>query len=150
MGHDGKAYRFSAAFAAFAMLLSSTAHAAPSGFSSVDPLVSLSVFGTSSSRAAVCAAGASAAATGAATAASTAATTTTTAVQAPPGAGCVLPVLDAVPPPIVEGPVVGVAPAGGGLGIVPILLGAAALAGLAYLLLDNDDDDDDDDSISPS
>jgi len=147
MGHDGKAFKFGAAFAAFAMLLSSTAHAAPSGFGSVDPLVSLSVFGTSSSRAAICAAGASAAATAGAAAATTVAATT--AVQTPPGAGCVLPVLDAVPPPIVQGPVVGVAPAGGGLGIVPILLGAAALAGLAYLLLD-DDDDDDDDTISPN
>ncbi len=137
MGHDGKAFKFGAAFAAFAMLISSTAHAAPSAFGTVDPLVSLSVFGTSSSRAAVCAAGASAAATAGAAA----------AVQAPPGAGCVLPVLDAAP--VAQAPVVGVEPVRRGLGIVPILLGAAALAGLAYLLLD-DDDDDDDDSISPN
>jgi hypothetical protein len=141
MGHDSKVFKCGAAFAAFAMLLSSTAHAAPTGGGTVDPLVSLSVFGTSSSRAAVCAAGASAAATAGAAVA---------AVQAPPGAGCVLPILDAIPPPIVQTPVVGMAPVRRGLGIVPILLGAAALAGLAFLLLDNDDDDDDDDSISPS
>ncbi|MEJ7775891.1 MAG: hypothetical protein WKF52_00560 [Sphingomicrobium sp.] len=141
MGHDSKAVKFGAAFAAFAMLLSSTAHATPSGFGTVDPLVSLSVFGTSSSRAAVCAAGASAAATAGSAA----------AVQAPPGAGCVLPILDAVPPPIVQSPVVGIAPVGGGgIGIVPIVLGAAALAALVYLILNNDDnDDDDDDDIDP-
>jgi hypothetical protein len=34
----------------------------------------------------------------------------------------------------------------GGLGILPIVLGAAAVAGLAYLLLRDDDDDDDGDS----
>ncbi len=36
-----RAFKFGAAFAAFGMVLSSTAHAAPGSLSSVDPLVSL-------------------------------------------------------------------------------------------------------------
>ena len=104
----------------------------------VDPLVSLSVFGTAQSRAAVCAAGASAAAAGAAVA----------AAQAAPQ-GCVLPVTTPPPVPVVQEPVA-VAPVAGGLGIgtVPLVLGLLALLGLGYLLLD-DDDDDDDDPVSP-
>ena len=136
MSHGSKAFRFCAAFAASGMVLSSTAHAAPSSFSTVDPLVSLSVFGTSASRAAVCAAGAQAA-SAAATAGAAA------AVQAPPGPGCVLPVLDAVPPPVVQTvPVVPVATGGGfNLGSLLPLLGIAALGGLAILLLENDEDE---------
>ena len=139
-----KAFRFGAAFAAFGMVLTSTAHAAPGAFSTVDPLVSLSVFGTSSSRAAVCAAGAQAAASAAATAGAAAA-----AVQAPPGPGCVLPVLDSVPPPIVQTPIA-VAPVASGfnLGSLLPLVAIAALGGLAILLLENDDDEDDN-PISP-
>ena len=57
--------------------------------------------------------------------------------------GCVLPVVDApvaqiAPPP----PPVMAAPAeGGGIGILPILLGVAALAGLLLLLKGGGDDD---------
>ncbi len=140
-----KAFKFGAAFAAFGMAISSTAHAAPGPLGSLDPLVSLSVFGTSSSRAAVCAAG-TAAAGAAATAAATA---------AQPGArpGCVLPILDqAAPPPMVNAPGVALAPVavrGPGLGGLIPLLALAGLGALAFLLLDDDDDDDNDNPISP-
>ena len=123
---------------AAALLSAQAAYAAPmmSRSAAIDPLVSLSVFGTAQSRSAVCAAGASAAAAGAATAA---------AQTAPPG--CVLPVAEpvaappvsqAVPPPIAP------APRGGlGIGTLPLLIGLAALLGLgAWLILDDDDDDD--------
>lgn len=134
MSCGSKAFRSGVAFGAAAMLLSSTAQAAPSAYGAVDPLISLSVFGTSSSRAAVCAAGASAAAMAGAAAA------TAAAVQAPPGTGCVLPVLDPMPPPMVQTPV-GVAPmaAGPGLSALFPLLAVAALGGLAVLLLDGND-----------
>lgn len=135
MTHGSKAFRLSAAFAAFGIVLSSTASAAPSGISTADPLVSLSMFGTSSSRAAVCAAG-----TATAAAASTAAAT---AAQAGPGPGCVLPVLGSpppvvstVPPPIVE-PVV----AGKNFGSLLPLLAIVALAALGVWYLENKDDD---------
>lgn len=130
MSLSGKAFRFSAGFAAAGMLLSSTAHAAPASLSSVDPLVSLSVFGTSSSRAAVCAAG-----TAAAGAAATAAVSTA-AAQPGPGVGCVLPVLGTAPPPPVVGvvePVVPVGAAAGGLGGIGGLLPLFAILGLAAL-----------------
>ncbi len=145
MGHGSKSFKFGAAFAAFGLVLSSTAHAAPRALSSIDPLVSLSVFGTSSSRAAVCAAG-TAAAGAAATAAATA---------AQPGArpGCVLPVLDqAAPPPVMQAPMQApMVATGGGIGIGGLLplLALAGLGVLAFLLL-NDDDEDNDNPISPS
>lgn len=124
------------AFAAICMVVSSTAHAAPSSFRSVDPLVALSVFGTQSSRAAVCAAGTQAAASAAAAGAAAA------AMQAPPGPGCVLPVLDAVPPPVVQ-TVVPVAPVATGFnfGSLLPLLAIAALGGIAILLLESDKDE---------
>ena len=136
MTHGSKAFRLSAAFAAFGIVLSSTASAAPSGISTADPLVSLSMFGTSSSRAAVCAAGA------ASTAA--AATAAATAAQPGPGPGCVLPVLGSpppvavVPPPIVEPVVAGGL---GGIGSLLPLFAIAALAALGVWYLENKDDD---------
>ena len=142
---NSKAFRFGAAFAAVGMMLSSTAHAAPSSFSAADPLVSLSVFGTSSSRAAVCAAGTAAA--------GAAATAAATAAQAGPGPGCVLPVLGQAPPPVAEVPIVTpiVEEVSTGLGSLLPIAGLAGLGLLALLLLnDDDDDDDDDDGISPT
>ncbi len=135
MAHGNIVFKSGAAFAAFGMLLSSTANAAPRSLSSIDPLVSLSVFGTSSSRAAVCAAG-TAAAAGAAAAA-------TTVAQPGPGAGCVLPILgQAAPPPMVQTPV-GIAPmasSGSGLfGLLP-LFAILGLGALAIFLLENDED----------
>ena len=140
MRSNSNGFRFGAAFAAVGMLLSSTAHAAPSSFSAADPLVSLSVFGTSSSRAAVCAAGTAAA--------GAAATAAATAAQAGPGPGCVLPVLgQAPPPPVAEVPIVPapVEAVGTGLGNLLPLAAIAALGALAILLLENDDDDEDND-----
>lgn len=138
MDNGTKAFKFGAAFAAFGIVLSSTAHAAPRGFTTADPLLSLSVFGTSSSRAAVCAAGAANAAATAGAAAAAAAT------QPGPGAGCVLPVLDPVPPPVVQTPMA-VPPAmvgsGFGFGALLPLLAVAALGTLAVLLLDDGDND---------
>lgn len=135
---DSKAFKSAAAFAAFGMVLGSTAQAAPSVTSTVDPLVSLSVFGTSSSRAAVCGAGAAAA--------GAAATAAATAAQAGPGPGCVLPVLGSAPPPVVQAPMAPMAPvavAGPGFAVGALLplLALAALGALAFLLLDNGDRD---------
>ena len=139
MTHGSKAFRLSAAFAAFGIVLSSTASAAPSGISTADPLVSLSIFGTSSSRAAVCAAGA------ATTAAATSAAAT--AAQPGPGPGCVLPVLGA-PPPVVTtvpppvGIVEPVAVGGlGGLGSLLPLFALGALAALGVYFLEKQDED---------
>lgn len=136
MSRGSKAFQVSASLAALGMVLSSTAHAAPSSLTSIDPLVSLSLFGTSSSRAAVCAAG---------TAAAGAATAAAVAAQPGPGAGCVLPVLGVAPPP----PVVSTVPvepmvATGGFGGLGGLLPLFAILGLGALgvfLLENQDDD---------
>lgn len=97
---------------------------------SVDPLVSLSVFGTAQSRAAVCAAGASAAAAAGAAAA---------AAQPAPGT-CVLPITGATPPAVAQ-TVVPTSP-GKSWGIWPGVLGLVALVALAALLLGDDDDDE--------
>ena len=121
-----------AAFAAVSLLASSAAAAAPR---TVDPLVALSVFGTSESRAAVCAAGAAQAAAAAGAA----------AAQAAAGTGCVLPVVDAAPPVVSEtAPPVAVAPAavGGGVNALPLLLGLAAIAAFAAIVLVHGDEDD--------
>ena len=126
------------AFVAISMLAGSAASAAPR---TVDPLVALSVFGTSESRAAVCAAGVqAAAAAGAAVAA-----------QAAAGqAGCVLPVMDAAPPPVVTEavpppPPAAVAPmavaGGGSIGALPLLVGLAAIVALAAIVLKHDESD---------
>ena len=130
MTHVSKVFRLSAAFAAGAMVLGSSASAAPVGFSTADPLVSLSLFGTSASRAAVCAAASTAAAGAAATAGQ-------------PAAGCVLPVLGAppvvatVPPPVVTP----VAAGFGGVGSLLPLAAIAALGALAIWRLETKDDD---------
>ena len=135
---NSKAFRIGAAFAAAGMMLSSTAHAAPTNLSTTDPLVALSVFGTSASRAAVCAAGTAAA--------GAAATAAATAAQAGPGPGCVLPVLGQAPPPVAEVPVVPIEPVDAGINWLLPLAGIAGLGLLALLLRDDDDDDDD---VSP-
>lgn len=76
---------------------------------------------------------------------------TVTVAQACQGARCVLPLqAPAVPPPpVASAPiaapveVLAVEPiAGRGIGLLPLLLGAAALAGLLYLLLGSGNDDD--------
>ena len=137
MAARGSFRKYTAAFVAISMLGASAASAAPR---TVDPLVALSVFGTSESRAAVCAAGAqAAAAAGAALAA-----------QAAPGqAGCVLPVMDAAPPPVVTEaappPPAAVAPVavggGGTIGALPLLVGLAAIVAIAAVVLKHKDTD---------
>lgn len=114
---------------AAALLSTQAVYAAPvaTGFASVDPLVSLSILGGAQSSAAVCGAAASATA-GAAAAAE--------AAQGP--TGCVLPLTGAPAPAPVPGqaitPIAPLAPAGAGIGTLPLLLGLAAILGLAGLL----------------
>lgn len=129
MRNQNTTFKLGAGIAAFAMVFSSAAHAAPTNVGNVDPLVSLSVFGTSASRAAICAAGTAAA--------GAAATAAATAAQPSPGPGCVLPVLGAAPPPpVVQAvpPAVPVATGSGiGLGGVGGLLPLFAILGLTAL-----------------
>lgn len=110
-----------------------TTAAAPS----ISPWLALSALTTPASASAVCAVGAAA----------------ISAAQAPaPAPGCVLPVID-TPPPAPVAPAVTPAVAseieGRGIGVLPILLGLAALGGLAALLLIDGDDEDDDFELSP-
>jgi len=122
--------KFTSSFVAMSML-ASAASAAPR---TIDPLVALSAFGTAQSAAIVCGSGTQAAATAGA------------AVAAQGQPGCVLPAVDAPPPVVTENvpPPVAVAPvvAGGGIGVLPLLLGLAALAGAAAILLRNNGDND--------
>lgn len=100
----------------------------------VNPLATISIFGSPAAATALCGSNAAIAVAGAA------------AAQAP-AAGCVLPVVDPAPPPPVAEPVAlppPPPPAGGGIGLLPILLGVAGLIGLALLIASQDDDDDDD------
>jgi hypothetical protein len=54
-------------------------------------------------------------------------------------AGCVLPI--GIPAPVAEAPPVILDEDGGGIGLLPILLGLAALAALLWLLLDDDEEE---------
>lgn len=69
------------------------------------------------------------------------------------GNGCVLPAVDApVAPPVAETAPLGTPAAvvaGGGVGILPLLLGLAALGGIAALILGNGNNDNDQISVSP-
>ena len=94
----------------------------------LSPLVALSAFGSQASAQAVCG---SAAATAAGAA----------AVQGQPG--CVLPAVDAPPPPPVgETPPIQPAAAPGGFSISPVLLGLVGIAALAALIAAGGDDSD--------
>ena len=125
MATRGSLRRLTTAFVAASLLAGSASAAAPR---SVDPLVALSVLGTSESYAAICA-------VGAAQAASTAATAATQG--AAPG-GCVLPVVDAAPPPVVTEavppPVVAAAPVATAGSVFPLLLGLAAVVVAAVVI----------------
>ena len=137
MSAPGPIRRCTAAFVAIAMLGSSAASAAPAAAPRmVDPLAVVSIFGTAESAAAICAGSSAAAAAGTAAA--------TTAGQAP-GTGCVLPVVDAPPPPVVETAppeaFAPLAPATGGIAAFPLLAGLAAIVGLAALILSNRSED---------
>lgn len=135
----GTALCFSSSTAVAAMAAAPTPQA-------ISPFAAIGVFGTQASATALC--GSNAAVAAAAGAAAVAAQQ--------PGAGCVLPVVDAPPPPVVQQPLPPApAPlppvASTGIGLSPILLGLLGVAALAaILLLDNDDDDDDDEVISPT
>lgn len=119
------------ALVALSVLVSSTASAAPQ---TVDPLVALSVFGTSGSRAAICAAGAQAAAAAA-----------NNAVLQPGMTGCVLPVMDAAPPPPAPA---GAAPAAivpvaanAGIAALPLMAGLFSIAAFAAVVILHSDKD---------
>ncbi|MBA2467559.1 MAG: hypothetical protein H0V46_08155 [Sphingomonas sp.] len=131
--------------AAIAVVLSLTtgslASAAPVAAGTVNPLVALSVFGSAQSRAALCAASSAAVA---------AAATATAQSQT----GCVLPVLDAPPPPVASNmppPVADVPPPMAPFAVAAApnllpLLAALGLFGGAFFLLDDVILGDDDDS----
>ena len=127
---------------AAALLSSQAVYAAPTApVRSVDPLVSLSALGSVASRSAVCA-GSTAAMAAAASAA-----------MQPVAPGCVLPVTAPPPPAPVTAAVAPVVPAEApkSIGWLPILLGAAALAGLIALILSSDDNGHGDNTpISPA
>ena len=145
MAYDSKSFKFGAAFAAFGMVLGSTAHAAPPTPSGVDPLVAVSAFGTASSRAAVCAGG------------TAAANTAGTALQS--GASC-LPFVAAAsaaasaqqdPQQEMGTTYAPVAEPRPLISALALPLGVFAAGILLILLLgdDDDEDDDDDDGLSP-
>lgn len=123
-----------AALFSAALLMSSTAAqasatVAPSAVS-VSPWVALSAFGTPAAVTSLCAAGAAAATQG-------------TAVAQAAGQGCVLPVMDAAPPPVVHhtpapAPLPAATPAG--IGIWPLLLGLAAVTAVVFLIIRRDGD----------
>lgn len=138
--------KIAGALAALALCTSSTGAIAASTQHavqpSISPLVALSALGSDASRTALCGAAAAAAAGAAAVAQGAA-------------PGCVLPVVDAVPPPVVEAPPPPVAlppvePVSAGFAISPLLLALAGIAAavLAYYLL-KDDDEDGDIDLSP-
>lgn len=120
---------------AAAFLSSQAVYAAPTP-SPIDPLVSLAVLGGAQSHSAVC--GGSAATTAAAAAAQ----------AAPPG--CVLPVTAPPPPPPIAEPAPPPPPpvvetaAPKSIGTLPILLGLAALIGIAALIISNNDNNNGD------
>jgi hypothetical protein len=53
--------------------------------------------------------------------------------------GCVLPVAAPAPAPVAEAPAI--IEEGGGIGLLPILIGLAALAALLWFLLDDDEEE---------
>jgi hypothetical protein len=132
---------FTACTGALALLASAPAAAAARTVTapSYSPWAALSAVASPASSQALC----GSAAAGAAVA----------AAQAGAAPGCVLPAVDA--PPVVNPPPAGplgtpaATVAGGGIGLVPLLLGLAALGGLAALLLAGGGNDNDEIGISP-
>ena len=127
MATRGSLRKLTTAFVAVSMLAGSASAAAPR---SIDPLVALSVLGTSESYTAICAVGAAQAAS--------AATAAVSAQGAAPG-GCVLPVVDAAPPPVVTEaappPIAAMAvPAATAGSIFPLLIGLAAVVVAAVVI----------------
>ena len=144
----GSIRTFAAAAAALSLIASPAAAAAPAfaGATPIaaNPLVTLSIVGSASSRAALCAAS-SAAVAGAAAA---------TAVQ--PAPGCVLPAVDAPPPVVADAPPPMVpyaaAPVAGAPNLWPLLASLVAFSAVFFLLDDvilGDEDDDLDVDVPP-
>ena len=132
MKTPGSIRSLAAAAAALGLLTSSVASAAPAFASAApaaaNPLVTLSIIGSATSRAALCAAS---------TAAVAGAAATTSAQAATPG--CVLPAVDAAPPPVVENVPPPAAPfvvAEPGMNIWPLLATLAAFSAVFFLLDD--------------
>jgi hypothetical protein len=122
--------RLTAMAAVLAMVSAAPAQAAAQAQAQlVSPWAALSAVASPSSSAALCASSSSASAS------------STSQDTAP---GCVLPLLDApAAAPVATGAVPTAAPlAGAGFNVVPLLLGLAALAGLAALVLGGNSDDD--------
>ena len=135
-----KLHRATSALLAASLLAGSTAASAATSAQTVhqiSPWAALSVFGTQSSRAAVCGASAASAAA---------------AQGGQPG--CVLPAVDApvVPQAAAQPGVAAPAylPVAGQAGLPPLLLALAAIATGAFLLAFNLNDDDEDVPISPA
>ena len=130
---------------AVSLVTSSIASAAPAFANAgpaASPLVTLSIIGSASSRAALCAASTAAVAGAAATA----------QAAAP---GCVLPAVDTAPPPVVENVPPPMAPyvtAEPGMNIWPLLASLAAFSAVFFLFDDvilGDDDDGIDIDVPP-
>ena len=98
MKMPGPVRSLASAAVAMSLAASSIASAAPAVSGPTNPLVTLSVFGSAQSRAALCAAGSAAVA---------AAGTASAAQAAQPAPGCVLPIADTAPPPPVASSVLG-------------------------------------------
>ena len=122
--------RSAACFAALGMTLGSTANAAATSFQGVDPLVAVSLFGSAQSSRVVC----------------------NPEAVAPAGtaAGCIHRAAYAAqePAPPVDG-YYDSQSVGGGIGILPIVAGLAAIAIVAVLLLNDDEDGEINLPISP-
>lgn len=133
----GRVSRTIITFGAALSLVSGPAFAsAAAPVRTISPMVALSIFGSQSSAAALCGASTAVAAGAAASA------------QAP-GAGCVLPVVDAPPPlPAAEPLPVAEPIAASGFGITPVLLGLAGIAILAALISGSNDGNDNEPPIS--
>ncbi len=127
---------FAAVAVALSLSIGSIASAAPTSVSSVNPLVALSAFGSTQSRAALCAAASAAVAAA-----------PTTAAQGKPG--CVLPVADAPLPPVASDVPPPVAPyrpayaAAAAPNLLPLLAALGLFGGVFFLLDDQILGDDD-------
>lgn len=123
------------AFALCASPAFASASAVPTAPAQISPMVALSIFGSQASAAALCGS------------AATSAAASSAATQAP-GAGCVLPVVDAPPPPLPVAEAAPLPPPPGGIGITPILLGLAGIAILAALIASSGNDNDNNPPVS--
>jgi hypothetical protein len=122
------------AVASFSLMVAGPAAAAAQASTPVySPWAALSAVASQGSSQALC---------GAAVAGAAAASAAAQGAAAP---GCVLPAVDAPPAPVAENAPLttpAAAVAGGGIGLLPLLLGLGALGGLAALLLANGDGED--------